>query len=217
MDCCSVYTEQFDRDAALSQAQRYRTKGLDRMARAMRDTLVRCGLKGARVLEFGGGVGGLSLDLLKAGAASATNVELSTAYREAASTLALEAGLEDRFRLLAGDALDVADTVDDAEIVVMNKVVCCYPEGDELMDVAIGKATRYLGVSFPTVHFASRAVIGVENWLRARRGSDFRAYVHPKETFERPATAGFEEIFRRTGPVWDTRVWERSQSPESRI
>lgn len=175
----------------------------------MRDALVGKGITGASVLEFGGGVGGLSMDLLAAGAATATNVELSTAYRDASSALALEAGLEDRFQLLAGDAIELASEIDDADIVVMNRVVCCYPDGDDLMDVAVDKARRWLGVSFPTVHAVSRVVIGAENWLRKRRGSDFRAFVHPKSTFTRPESAGFSEILRRTGPFWSTRVWER--------
>lgn len=210
MDCCEIYRDEFDHESAVSQAQRYRTRGLDRPARAILSVLDDRGVDGARVLEFGGGIGGLSLELVKAGAASALNIELSTAYEKAATALALEAGLEGRVGLRAGDAIDLADDLEPAEIVVMNKVVCCYPDGDRLMDTAADRSSRFLGVSFPTVHPLSRLVIGLENRLRVGRGSSFRAFVHPQSTIDRPLRSGFREIYRRTGPVWSVRVWERA-------
>ena len=69
-----------------------------------------------------------------------------------------------------------------------------------------------LGVSFPAINPGSRAVIGVENWLRSRRGSEFRAFVHPRSTFARPEAAGFKEVYRRNRPIWSVRVWEREEA-----
>jgi magnesium-protoporphyrin O-methyltransferase len=209
MDCCDIYTEQFDDDSAVGQAQRYREHGLRGTARMMRDVLIDRGVGGRTVIEFGGGVGGLSLELVKAGAVSAINVELSTAYRKAASALALEAGVEERIELVAGDAVDMAGTIGPADIVVMNRVVCCYPDGTELMHAAARNAAALLAVSYPSIHVGSRVVIGFENWLRSRRGSGFRAFVHPRETMDIPAGIGFEEIHHRTRPVWSVGIWER--------
>lgn len=209
MDCCDIYADEFDRDSATSQAQRYRERGLRGTARVMLNLLRTRGIEGDRVLEFGGGVGGLSLELVKAGAASAVNVELSASYREAASALALEAGLEGRVELRAGNAIDLAAEIGIADIVLMNRVVCCYPDGNELMDAAIAGATKLLVVSFPSIHPGSRLVFGVDNWLRARRGSEFRTFVHPRSTFARPEAAGFKEIYHRNRPIWSVRGWER--------
>lgn len=210
MDCCDVYADEFGRDSALISAQRYRDDGLESTARMMFEVLVARGIEGCRVLEFGGGVGELSLELVKAGATSAVNIELSSSYREAAAALAFEAELEDRVELMAGDALDLAGEVADIDVVVMNRVVCCYPDGNELMDVAIERGPKLLGVSFPAIHIGSRAVLGVENWLRSRRGSQFRAYVHGRSTFARPVAAGFREVYSRNRPIWNLRVWERT-------
>jgi magnesium-protoporphyrin O-methyltransferase len=208
MDCCNVYADQFDRESALSQAQRYRKRGLEGTARVLFDALVARDVAGARVVDFGGGVGTIGLELVKSGAASSVNVELSASYREASQALALEAGLEDRVHMTVGDAADPAGQMNEADIVVMNRVICCYPDGDRLMNAAIAGATRMLAFSYPSIHPGSRAVIGLENWLRARRGSEFRAFVHPQSTMVRPADAGFREIFRRRRPVWSVRVWE---------
>ena len=53
-----------------SRAARYRRRGLDRTARRMVDLLTEAGIDGATVLEIGGGVGEIELELLERGAAS---------------------------------------------------------------------------------------------------------------------------------------------------
>ena len=211
MDCCDVYADEFDRDSALAGAQRYRQRGLRGSGRVIVDVLKARGVDGYSVVDFGGGTGGVSIELLKAGAASAVNVELSTSYREAAAALAFEAGLEDRMTLEVGDATDLADGMGSADIVVMNRVVCCYPDGDRLMEVAAAAATKLLAVSFPSIHPGSRAVTRFENWLRARRGSEFRTFVHERSTFEIPDRADFREVYRRNRAVWSIRVWESNE------
>src|SRR3954468_15661717 len=88
----------FDSRLARHRAARYRRKGLDRTARRMVDVLDRGGVRGATVLEIGGGVGELHLELLRRGAAAATNLELSPAYETEAAALVTEAGLTGRVR-----------------------------------------------------------------------------------------------------------------------
>ena len=210
MDCCDIYESQFDRESALTEAQRYRRKGLRGPARVILDTLAGAAVRGATVLEIGGGVSGLSIELLKQGASSAVNVELSRAYRDAAQALALEAGVADRFELIAGDGAEVVRGMGRFDLVVMNRVVCCYPEGQALMRVGAGAAARSLAVSSPTIGPLSRTIVGAENWRRARRGEEFRAFVHPAETLRVPSSMGFTEVFLRRRPMWTVRLWERA-------
>ena len=209
VDCCNLDSDQFDRESATTQAQRYREKGLDRLAAIIVRAVSARKKEMGRVLEIGGGVGALSLELIKAGATSAVNVELSRSYRDAARALALEAGLEDRLELVDADGAAVARGMGPFGTVIMNRVVCCYPDGDELMRAAADAASGLLAVSYPAIHAGSRAFIGVENWIRNRRGSEFRAFVHPNSTFNAPEASGFREVFRRRRPIWSLRVWER--------
>lgn len=210
MDCCEVYSEEFDRDSALSRAQRYRKRGLDRISREMRTIVVDHGVDGARVLEVGAGIGALSLELLGAGAASAVNVELSRSYREAAMALALEAGLEDRIEMVSGDGRDAVSAMGAFDVVVLNRVVCCYEDGAGLMRVASEAASSLLAVSYPTIHPISKAIFAVGNRFQARRGSSFRAFVHPESTFVEPIRSGLTEVLRRVRPVWTIRAWAGS-------
>src|SRR5215211_939125 len=126
--CCSSrdYDRFFGKRFARSFAKKYRRRGLDKTSRKMADFLRERGIEGATVLEIGGGVGEIEIELLKAGAARAENLELSPAYEEEARTLAEEAGLGGRIHWRIHDVADDPEAVEPADIVVMHRVVCCY-------------------------------------------------------------------------------------------
>src|SRR6266542_4095186 len=96
--CCrpSEYDALFSEDQARKDARTYRRRGLDRESRAIVEFLRAHGLAGSTVIEVGGGVGGLQIELLRAGAARAINVELSGGYELSARDLLAEAGLAER-------------------------------------------------------------------------------------------------------------------------
>src|ERR687887_2194076 len=87
--CCtpSGYRKIFGEKTARRDLRKYRRRGLDRAARRIADFLVGGGVAGDSVLEVGGGVGAIQLELLKAGAARTTNVELSPEYEPYAAEL----------------------------------------------------------------------------------------------------------------------------------
>src|SRR4051812_2907874 len=87
--CDAFFGERFARRVA----KRYRARGLDRTARHIVDFLAERGIEGATVLEVGGGVGEIQIELLKRGAGRAVNLELSGAYEREARALLDEAGL----------------------------------------------------------------------------------------------------------------------------
>src|SRR5919109_2151952 len=101
--CCSVprgYEKMFGERSARRDAKRYRRKGLDDTGKRIVAFLREGGLEGATVLEIGGGVGAIEVEVLRAGAERAVNVELSPYYEEAARGLWREAGVEERAEFL---------------------------------------------------------------------------------------------------------------------
>ena len=78
-DCCGSerYDEVFGDGFARRVARRYGRRGLDRTRARLVDFLEARGVEGATVLEIGGGIGELHLELLQRGARSAVNLELS--------------------------------------------------------------------------------------------------------------------------------------------
>ena len=131
--CCGPgYERFFGPRQARRDARRYRRRGLDRAGQRLVDELTERGVSGASALEVGGGVGAIELELLRKGVERATIVELSHGYDAEAETLAHEAGAEDRIERRHGDFVAQEALVDPADVVVMHKVVCCYPDPERL-------------------------------------------------------------------------------------
>src|SRR6266516_2869980 len=210
--CCapSGYDEFFGEKQARKDARHYRKKGLHAPARWIVDMVRSRGLEGATVLEPGGGVGAIQLELLKAGATHATVVELSPGYEEEAVALAREAGLEERIERHLGDF--AADVVADADVVVLHRVVCCYPDYERLLGAAASHARRVLVFTHPPRNVVSRALFAAGNLFMRLRGRDFRAFAHPPQALIATVRAhGFEPFAFRFGGIWRGAAFVRAQ------
>lgn len=203
-NCCkpSEYRRFFNRKFAQRDLDRYRRKGL---TGTEHDLVTMCHeVERATILEVGGGIGALQLALLDAGAARTTNVELSGGYEDAAAELfAGRAGVDRRI----GDF--VTADVPEHDIVLLHRVVCCYPDADALVGAAAQHARRRLALTYPQERRWIGWGLGVVNaWLRISR-CGFRTYHHP---FARIATAaaGMQlEERRRRGLLWESAVFVR--------
>lgn len=211
--CCdpSGYSAVFGGRFARAQQRRYRRRGLDRTARRMVDFLDAHGLDGASVLEIGGGVGDVQLELLRRGAGRATNLELVEEYDVAAGELAEEAGVADRMDRRIVDIATDPGSVDAADVVVLHRVVCCYPDHERLLRAAADHARRLLVFSYPPPHLLNRAVIGVENLQRRLTRSMFRAFTHPPQDMMSVLhDAGLRTSYEHRGRIWTVAGLERA-------
>ena len=210
--CCpGDYDRFFSKRFARSFAKKYRKRGLDKTARKMADFLRERGIEGATVLEIGGGVGEIEIELLKAGAARAENLELSPAYEEEARTLAEEAGVGGRIDWRIHDIADDPEAVEPADIVVMHRVVCCYPNYERLLGAAADHARRALVFSYPPRNGLSRIFYCVFNLAMRLMGSGFRGFPHPPgamlAVLERH---GLRRTYEHHGPIWQVAGHERA-------
>ena len=162
------------------------------------------GIEGATVLEIGGGVGEIQIELLKRGAARATNLELSPAYEEEAKRLLRELALEDRAERRLHDIAMEPDGVEAADIVVLHRVVCCYPDYERLLGAVEKRTRRLLVFSYPPRNTLSRLFVGTENLVFRLLRKEYRSFVHPPS-----AMLGLldERGLRRTFAVHTT-VWQ---------
>jgi 2-polyprenyl-3-methyl-5-hydroxy-6-metoxy-1,4-benzoquinol methylase len=180
VSCCSQrYDKAFSRRAARRDARRYRRRGLDGVSRRIFDFLRERGVEGLSVLEIGGGVGAIQVELLRAGAERAANLELSPAYEETAEELLHEAGLEGRVERKLGDVVEDADLAGPADAVVMNRVVCCYPDPEALVTAAAKRTRRTLVMSFPRERRITRVGFAAANLVARVLRWDYRSWVHP--------------------------------------
>ncbi len=158
---------------------RYRRRGLDELELQLLESAREVGVDGIRVLEIGGGLGTIGSELLAAGAAESEVVELVAAWEPYALELARERGLEGRTSFRVVDILDRPDEVGSADIVILNRVVCCTPDGVALAGEAASHARRALVLSLPRdVLWVRTALRGLNAgmWLLRR---SYRAFVHP--------------------------------------
>jgi magnesium-protoporphyrin O-methyltransferase len=198
----------FSAKQARLDARRYRKQGLGSTSRRLVE--LAGDVSGETVLEVGGGVGAIELDLLAAGAESATNVELSGEYEEEAATLLAERGLTERVDRRVADFVN--EPVEPHDVVVMHRVVCCYPDVDKLMGVAAAATRRRMVLTYPRERPWTRAGAAVINLFLRISGSDFRAFVHPvaqmKAAAEREGLA--LERRERPGLIWENAAYQRT-------
>lgn len=168
------------------------------------------GIEGASVLEIGGGVGAIQLELLDAGAARATNLELSPLYEAEAGILAREHGVEGRIERRLGDVVAQPALAGEADAVVMHKVVCCYPDYDALVGSASERAKRYLVMSFPRPRALIRLGMGAVNLAARVLRWEYRTWVHPPEALVAAAERrGLALALESRSRIWQVAALER--------
>jgi 2-polyprenyl-3-methyl-5-hydroxy-6-metoxy-1,4-benzoquinol methylase len=210
--CCDPngYDDVFGERFARRSARRYRRRGLDATATRMVELLAADGVAGATVLEIGGGVGEIGLELLRRGAESVTSVELSSAYDQDAHRLAQEVGLGERVQRRVLDVALSPDEVDPADLVVLHRVVCCYPDHERLLGAAAGRCRGRLAFSHPPRNLVSRGILAVENGVHALRGRQFRAFAHPPQAMLQVLTRrGLRPVVRQEGRLWQVECLTR--------
>jgi magnesium-protoporphyrin O-methyltransferase len=210
--CCdpSGYERIFGNRYARSLARRYRRRGSDRPEQRIIDFCAGQGLEGATVLEIGGGIGELQLELLRRGAAETTNLELVDSYDEEAHELAASAGVAGRVHRRRLDIAVSPDEVEIADIVVLHRVVCCYPDYERLLTAAADHARRVLVFTHPPRNALTRAVLASQNaWFRLT-GNSFRTFAHPPQAMLDVARArGLELTYRHARGVWQVAGFTR--------
>jgi 2-polyprenyl-3-methyl-5-hydroxy-6-metoxy-1,4-benzoquinol methylase len=212
--CCAPteYRRFFSRKVAAKDARRYRERGLT--GTAQRLTELAGDVTGASVLDIGGGIGAIELELLGAGAARATSIEISGGYEAEAETLLAEHGFADRVERRVADFVADAATIDAHDVVILHRVVCCYPDVDALIGEAAARTGRILLLTYPQRRWYTRAGLRIVNvFLRLSR-CGFRTYAHPVERiFAAAAARGLTPNVReRNGVLWESASLSRAGS-----
>ena len=167
------------------------------------------------MLDIGGGVGAIQHELLDAGATRATGVDASPAYLRAAREEAQRRGHGGRVGYHEGDFVALADGIEAADVVTLDRVICCYPDMEALVGSSAQRARRVYGLVHPREAWWTRLGVGVGNLSLRLARRRFRAYVHPVAAVDAVARdSGLALRLRENaGPIWQVAVYTRLDRP----
>lgn len=214
MSCCCPHSNSANRFFSFFAGRyrrRFEKKGFEASQKQLMEGLQQAGFQDAKILEIGSGVGHLHQTLLERGAASAVGVDLASKMICEAQKWANERGLADRTAYIEGDFMELVDTVMDADVTVLDKVVCCYPDADGLVHASIGKTNRVYALTYPRNRWYVSMVMGMTAWVMKIMRSDFRSYVHDPEMIEKWIRGtGFDKVYQNNNLVWLTQVYVKN-------
>jgi magnesium-protoporphyrin O-methyltransferase len=212
-ECCRPdYDALFGDRAARRELRAYRRNGATGTTRQLLDALRREGVEGATAIDIGGGVGIVGVELLTAGVTEVVNVDASRAYLARAREEIERRGFSERVSFHHGDFVDLADSVGQADVVTLDRVICCYTDWEALVGRSVERARRLYGVVYPRDQWWMRASIGAVRTAGRLFGQAFPFHVHPERRIDALIRAsGFELVFARRGLAWQTLVYRRTR------
>jgi len=180
------------------------------------DAITEAGVAERTVLDVGCGIGDLAIEVVARGAASGTGYDLSPKAIDEARRLAASRGVGDRMRFEVGDGAKL--DLPAADIVVINRVACCYPDTEKLLEHTLGAARSVFAITAPVskgpTGWWNRLWSTLENVgyrLRPSKYGGFRTFIHDLDRIdERIRAAGFRRVrHERRRVVWDLAVYTR--------
>ena len=207
---CQGIERFFDRREAQRELTSYRRKGPADTTKMLIDAIRSQDADGATLLDIGGGVGVIQHELLKAGAASAVAVEASTAYLEAAQEEAGRQGHGDRVSYRYGDFVSLAPEIEPADVVTLDRVICCYHDVEGLVSLSSQRARRLYGLVYPRYNLLFKIAFRLFNVYNRLRRNPFRIFLHPPSVVDGLLRANglHQRVYRRTA-FWQVAVYGR--------
>ena len=212
MTCCQCQGIErlFDRREALRKLHAYARHGPDRTTRLLLDAVKAENIERATLLDIGGGIGVAQLELLSAGLRSATDVDASSAYLDVAREEARRRGYALRVSYRHGDFVALAPQIEPADIVTLDRVICCYRDMPALVRASAAKAQRLYGLVYPRDVWWTRCFSASENMAFRLRRHAYHSFIHPTRLVDAlVCSAGLERRVLHQGVFWQVVLYAR--------
>jgi len=218
MECCQIQgiEELFSQKYVNRDLARYRARGPDKTTRMLTGAIKAIGatggggVDGMTLLDIGGGVGAVQHELLGAGIDSAVNVDASTAYIRAARAEAERRGLAERVVHLQGNFVDVVADIAPADIVTLDRVICCYPDMEKLVSLSAARARKLYGLVYPRDTWWMKFGLAIQNIFMHLRRRPYRAFTHRTKAVEALlVSSGLRRRSYDRTLVWQVAVYTR--------
>lgn len=202
----------FDEKNARKELRRYNKKGADKATAAlirMVSPLLNSDAH-ASLLDIGGGIGAIPLELMEHGVDRVTNVDASPGFQKVALETARERGVADHITFVGGDFVDASERIEEHDLVTLDKVICCYPDMKTLVRRSARHARKYYALVYPrNVWYAHIVTIVGTIGMKLLRNA-FRPFIHADADVESTLVAeGFALRAQEHHLFWQIRLWER--------
>lgn len=209
-NCCEITDNAFSEAEARAELRNYRRRGPMKQTKLILEAIRSLRLKNADLLDIGGGIGVIHHELLEDVAREATHVDASSAYLKQAKQEASRRGHGERVNFIHADFTDVANQLPEADIVTLDRVVCCYPDFRRLLKAAAEHSQRALALTYPRETWYMRFGLKVANFFQGLRRDPFRVFLHPISEMDALLTGeGFQRVFLRRLFVWEIALYQR--------
>ena len=212
MNCCQSnrIVDDVGPKIAAFDLKRYRKNGPGHTTKLLLDAIRSQSVEGMTLLDIGGGLGAIQHELLKAGVNSSVSVEASESYNKVAKEEAERQGHSDRIKQVSGDFVVVADDIEEADIVTLAHVICCYNDMKSLVSLSTARAKQIYGVVYPRDHLLSKILLVISNFISWLRRSAYRDILHSPTAVDRLIReGGVEPFFVQQTMIWKVVVYSR--------
>jgi len=209
-NCCEITDNAFSEAEARADVRNYRKHGPANQTKLILEAIRSLGLKDAALLDVGGGIGAIYHELLEDVAREATHVDASSAYLKIATEEARRRGHSERVKFIHADFTDVAADLSQADVVTLDRVVCCYPDFRGLLKAAASHSRRAIALTYPREIWYMRIALHVVNFFQRLMNDPFRVFLHPVQGMESLLNnEGLKRVSTRRLFVWEMALYQR--------
>lgn len=209
-NCCEITDNAFTEAEAKSELRGYRRRGPANQTKLILEAIRSLGLKGMALLDIGGGIGAIHHELLKDVAREATQVDASSAYLKEAKEETARRGNIERVRFIHADFTAVASDLPQADLVTLDRVVCCYPDFRSLLKAAADHSRKAIALTYPRETWYMRFGLWVANFFQKLRKDPFRVFLHPVSEMEALLrNEGFVRSSVQRLVVWEMALYQK--------
>lgn len=213
MACCGHCRDAgdlFTDRTARRDLKKYRRRGPDKSTRLLIGAIKKMGVVDKTLIDVGGGIGAIPLQLFKSGLRKSVNIDASHPYQIAAKEEAAKQGIADKSQFYYGDFTNLAPELEPADILTLDKVICCYPNMERLLHHSLQKTTKTIGIVIPRENVITKSAFTLGNLWFSLRGSEFRTYLHPFSQMKAIIhSKGFHKKMEKTTFLWRVVVFQK--------
>jgi 2-polyprenyl-3-methyl-5-hydroxy-6-metoxy-1,4-benzoquinol methylase len=209
-NCCEITDNAFSEAEARAELRGYRKRGPAKQTKLILQAIRSLGIRNANLLDIGGGIGAIHHELLEDVAREATHVDASSAYLKEAKGEAARRGHSERVDFIHADFTDVANRLPEADIVTLDRVVCCYPDFRGLLKAAAEHSRRVVALTYPRETWYLQVFFKIADLFQNLRRDPFRVFLHPVAEMDvLLKKEGFKRVSLRRLFVWEMTLYQR--------